>query len=148
MRRPSHGMTFDVDLRPPTRIQPSREAGSLSEVPAWAREALQRYHETQKGPPHTILGHMRGSKVVEWVLGYLATGFVILEATNVLSGIWGWPVGLERGISLGLGLSVFPISVIAWHHGEKGRQQVTASELLTVGSMVLVIVAAIWRVSA
>ena len=147
-RTPNHRVTFDADFRQPVRMRPLMEMEWPPDVPLWAREAMRRSYETVEGPPHAVLGHVRESKVVQWVLGYLALALVILEATNVLSAIWGWPVGLERGVSLWLGLNVFPVSVIAWYHGEKGRQRVTAPELLIVVGMVLAIIAAVWRVSA
>jgi hypothetical protein len=37
---------------------------------------------------------------------------------------------------LALGLGLFPAAVIAWFHGERGRQQVSMTEVLLLGLLV------------
>lgn len=94
-----------------------------------------------------LCARMQRSKVVQWTIAYLALAVVTLEVADNLSGIWRWSETFQRGLSLGLGLGVLPASVVAWYHGEKGRQCVTACEILLLGGLLVLISLSIWRVA-
>ncbi len=81
------------------------------------------------------LGRLRQRKVVEWMLAYFALAWMALQMTDALREIWSWPVGLQRGITLALGLGVMPAAVIAWYHGEKGRQKVCFCEVALIAAL-------------
>ncbi len=55
-----------------------------------------------------------------------------------------WPVTLQRAVSLVLGMGLFPAIVVAWFHGEKGRQHVSALEVAILGMLVAFSSAVIW----
>lgn len=77
---------------------------------------------------------LRDRRLVQWFVAYLAVAWLGLQLTQTLAEIWSFPVMLQRGISLALALGAFPALVIAWYHGELGRQRVCTCEiaLLTV----------------
>jgi len=87
---------------------------------------------------------LQDRKVIRWLLAYLGGTWVLLEAIDVLSGIWSWPLSLQRIACLTLGLGFLPALVLAWFHGEKGRQRVSCWECLLL-SLVLVGSAAVLR---
>jgi hypothetical protein len=61
-----------------------------------------------------LLRHLKDRKVVQWMLGYVAAGWMILQLMDVLSEIWYWPVAVQRTVCLWVGLGLFPALVIAW----------------------------------
>ena len=87
-------------------------------------------------PP--ILQRLRERKLVQWALAYLAGAFVVIQVMDALEG----PLGLSQGVQqalLVLLLVGFPILlVVAWYHGEQGRQRVSGPELLMIGSILVV----------
>jgi hypothetical protein len=71
---------------------------------------------------------------------------MVLQVADPLREIWGWPLGLQRGITLGLGLGLLPAFVVSWFHGEKGRQDICLTEVLLVGGLTLASAVFILRV--
>jgi len=58
-----------------------------------------------------------------------------------------WPLTLQKGVSLVLGMGLFPAIVIAWFHGEKGRQDVCALEVAILGTLIACAGIAVWYLS-
>lgn len=83
-----------------------------------------------------FLGQLARRKVAQWMLAYLAMAWVLLQLTDILSGIWSWSVRLQQIISLVLGLGALPASVVSWYHGEKGRQAPCRIELVLLVTLV------------
>jgi len=87
---------------------------------------------------------LRRRKLVQWVIGYLAVAWVMLEVMSTVGETWGWPaiVGQIAFVVLVVGLGV--AIVLAWFHGERGHQRVTALEsalllaIVTVGGLATV----------
>ena len=81
----------------------------------------------------SLIQDLKGKKVVQWALGYLAGAFVALQLMDALEG----PLGLSQRtqqslvalLAMGLGITV----IVAWYHGEEGRQRVSLGELVAVG---------------
>src|SRR3546814_771335 len=58
---------------------------------------------------------------------------------------FGWPEGLQRGITLALVLGFFVTLVLAWYHGERGAQRVSGAELLVLALLLAVGGGVLWR---
>ena len=97
-------------------------------------------------PRQHLLARLRGRVVVRWVLAYLAGCWMVLQLGDVLADVWAVPLALQKAVSLGLGLGIFPTLVIAWYHGERGRQRVCCAEIGLVGFTVLLAAATVWRI--
>jgi serine/threonine-protein kinase len=68
-------------------------------------------------------------KVVQWAIGYAAVGAVLVEVLDVVGGRFHWPeFVLEASIVL-VASGLFVTLVLAWFHGEKGRQEVSGAEM-------------------
>ena len=100
---------------------------------------------TRVGHMWFLLQHLRERKVVQWMLAYLGGTWMVLEATDVLSEIWGWPLIAQRTICLSLGLGSLPALVLAWYHGEKGRQRMTVLEILMLAGILVGSGTVLWR---
>jgi len=78
---------------------------------------------------------LRRRKIVQWSLAYLAGAWLALQVVAVLAGPFGWSGGLQRGVSVLLACGLFITLVLAWYHGERGRQRVSGPELLLLAGL-------------
>ncbi len=86
---------------------------------------------------------LKARKIVQWALAYLAGAFAALELLDILAANFAWPPVITRGAIILLGFGFFVALVVAWYHGEKGRQRVSGPELLMVAGILAVAGAAI-----
>ena len=79
-----------------------------------------------------MLSEIRDRKLVQWVVAYIVGAFLLLQGLDVVTeGFPGFAWVLR--VAIVLAVMGLPISVvIAWFHGEKGRQKVSGAELLIV----------------
>ena len=78
---------------------------------------------------------IRQRKVVQWALGYLASAWVFLQVMQLIGDSFGWPVVFSR-ILIVLAAAGFVATVIlAWFHGDRGRQRATTAELLMLAAL-------------
>lgn len=96
--------------------------------------------------PRSMLDRLLERRVAQWFIAYLAVAWILLQLTEILAQIWNLPVAAQRGISIVLGLGAFPAMVVAWYHGEMGRQQVCWAEVGIISAMMVGTIATVWRV--
>lgn len=77
-----------------------------------------------------VVEQLRRRKIVQWTIAYLSAAWLTLQVVDVIGDQFDWPNTLERGITATLGAGLFVTVVLAWFHGEKGRQRATKIELL------------------
>ncbi|MDX1493119.1 MAG: tetratricopeptide repeat protein [Longimicrobiales bacterium] len=85
----------------------------------------------------SLLDRLKRRKLFRWALGYVAGAWVVVQVVGELSGPFGVSDALQRGLVVLLAHGLLAVLVVAWYHGERGRQQVTPSEV----TLLLVIVA-------
>lgn len=100
----------------------------------------------EPAPAPGLLERLRRRKIVQWLLGYLAAGWLLLQLNDVLASVWDVPLSTQRALSLALGLGILPALIVAWYHGERGRQEVCCAELVLVGLTGVMTVATVWQV--
>ena len=83
----------------------------------------------------SLLDRLKQRKLVQWALAYLAGAWLLLQVVGEFREPWGWPDGLVRGIHVALVLGFFVALVLAWYHGEQGRQKVSGPELLLIAGV-------------
>ena len=89
-------------------------------------------------PDPSILERLKERKIVQWSAAYLAGAFVAFQAVEVLADPWGISATLQRAVHILLVFGLFITLVLAWYHGEKGRQRASGPELLMI-TLLLVI---------
>ena len=80
---------------------------------------------------------IRERKLVQWVVAYAAGAWVMLEVTDTLSDMWGWPRVVGQAVFVVLMVGLVVTVVLAWYHGEQGRQRFSGSELLLLATVLV-----------
>lgn len=93
-----------------------------------------------------IWQQLRRRKVVQWGIAYAAAAWGVLQGLEYVSEAFGWP-GAIRQVAIFVVMVGLPFVVmVAWYHGDRGRQRVTGTEVtmlvLLAAAGVLFIVAA------
>jgi adenylate cyclase len=83
------------------------------------------------------LRRLKERKVARWGLAYLAAGWVLLQVLNLLATTYAWPPSVTRSLPVLVAAGFFVTVVVAWFHGERGRQRVTGAEMVALGVIVL-----------
>jgi adenylate cyclase len=83
------------------------------------------------------LRRLKERKLARWALAYLASGWVLLQVTNLLATTYAWPPSVTRSLPVLVAAGFFVTVVLAWYHGERGRQRVTGTEAVVLGVIVL-----------
>ncbi|MGO4552097.1 tetratricopeptide repeat protein [Lysobacter sp. 2RAF19] len=88
---------------------------------------------------------LRKRKVAQWVLGYTAVAWALLQGVGMLAGTYGWSaMPMRVGVALAV-LGFFITLVVAWFQGERGQQKVTRLEVSLIAIVVIVGGAWLWQ---
>ena len=83
----------------------------------------------------SLIARLRERKLFQWTLAYLAGAWLIFQALEAIAEPWSIPDGLRRGIHIVLVAGFFVALVLAWYHGEQGRQRVSGPELVMIAAL-------------
>jgi TolB-like protein/tetratricopeptide (TPR) repeat protein len=92
-----------------------------------------------------FLKQLRQRKITQWTLAYLAGAWVFLEVLGFVADHFDWPAVIVQGATITLGMGVSLVLVLAWFHGEKGRQRLGLLEGLLLGGLSLITVALLFQ---
>jgi len=81
---------------------------------------------------------LKERKIVQWAVAYLAGAWLVMQLVDVLGDRWGITDAIARLTDLVLIFGFFITVVLAWYHGEQGRQRVSGMELLIVAGLCLI----------
>ena len=95
----------------------------------------------------SLIERLKERKLVQWALAYLAGGWVLLQVLDLLSDTYGWPAIIMRLTPVLLGVGLLGVLVLAWYHGEQGRQQVSGAELLMLSGVLAIAGGVVWLAS-
>jgi serine/threonine-protein kinase len=86
----------------------------------------------------TFLRRLRERKIGQWTLAYLAGAFVVVQLLDALETALGLTPTIQRAILVMVVVGFFLTLVLAWYHGEKGRQRASGPELLMVAALLAI----------
>jgi len=91
----------------------------------------------------SLLQRLKERKLFQWGLAYLAGAWLIFQGIEVLAEPWNLSEAVQRTIHVLLGVGFFVMLILAWYHGEKGRQRASGVELLILAGILVIAGAAV-----
>jgi len=88
---------------------------------------------------------LKERKLVQWALAYVAAAFALLQGLDIIAQQFGWPENVRRGSTLALVVGFLVTLVLAWYHGERGKQRVTGTEVFVLALLVSLGGLLFWR---
>ncbi|MDH5759031.1 MAG: tetratricopeptide repeat protein [Gemmatimonadota bacterium] len=81
---------------------------------------------------------LKRSKLPQWVAAYVVGSFTVLEIVDLVAEKFLWPVEVERTVILMIAFGLPIAGIVAWYHGEKGRQKVNIAEIVMITALVTI----------
>jgi len=82
-----------------------------------------------EGAGEAFLQRVKERAVIPWALVYLLAAWTLLQAAAFFAEHFQWHPAVLRGVGIFSFVGFIVTLVVAWHHGEKGRQPVTPTEV-------------------
>jgi TolB-like protein/tetratricopeptide (TPR) repeat protein len=93
-------------------------------------------------PPY--LQRLRQRKIVQWAIAYAAVAWLSLEVFDLVAEQFFWPVWIRQGATVLLLFGLFITIVLAWYHGEHGRQKPGWVELVLLTALIALAGQSVW----
>ena len=81
---------------------------------------------------------LRRRKVVQWGIAYAAGAWGLLQGVAYVTDTFHWPDQIQQLATIGLLIGLPVVLVIAWYHGDRGQQRLSAPELTILTLLFLV----------
>lgn len=124
-------------LRLPTHAQVRAAADAQGGIFTAASDDSESDPGRVLGTGELFLQRIRERALVQWTLVYLATAWALVQIVQFLSRHNAWPPIIPQGFALIAFAGFFMAVVVAWYHGEKGRQKVRRSEAVIYVGLVV-----------
>ena len=85
----------------------------------------------------SFIQRLKERKLVQWGAAYLAGAWLLLQVLALLSDAYGWPAFIMRLVPVLLAVGLLAALVLAWYHGEQGRQKASGVELLMLAGILV-----------
>ncbi|HZD04848.1 MAG TPA: tetratricopeptide repeat protein [Longimicrobiales bacterium] len=85
----------------------------------------------------TVFARLKRRKLVQWTAAYVTAAAALFGTLQSVGEVFAWPAGLLRAVVFLLLAGLLWTVVLAWYHGDRGRQRVTAGEVafLAIGGL-------------
>ena len=83
----------------------------------------------------SFIDNLKQRKLFQWAVSYLAGAWLIVQMVDVLGAHWGLPDHFARILDVALVIGFFMTLVVAWYHGDQGRQRVSGPELMLIAGL-------------
>ena len=102
-------------------------AGNLATL---ERITEDRVTDASEGENESTWTKLRRRKVVQWGIVYAAGAWGLLQGLEYVTSTFDWPRQIQQFTTLALLIGLPIVLLIAWYHGDQGRQRVSAAELI------------------
>jgi TolB-like protein len=89
-------------------------------------------------PDKSLLQRLKERRLFQWAVAYLAGAWLVFQGVEVMADPWNLSAGLQRTLHILLVIGFFVTLVLAWYHGEQGRQRVSGAELLMIAALLAI----------
>ena len=87
---------------------------------------------------------LRQGKVVQWMVAYFAAAWLTLELFDLVAEQFLWPLWVRQGATVVLLFGLLVTLVLAWQHGERGRQKVGFGEIALLAVLLGLAGGSVW----
>lgn len=91
-----------------------------------------------------FLQRLRKRKIAQWAIAYAAAAWLSLEVFDLVAEQFFWPVWIRQGTTILLLFGLLITIVLAWYHGERGRQKVGLVELILLITLLSLGAQSVW----
>jgi adenylate cyclase len=132
---------------------PGQMAAALPRLLEAVRRMLSQSQHPSGPAPSSLSTHvpslwqrLKENKVAQWTLAYAAFAFALLQGVALLINAFVWPHEVLRVamIVMLIGLPIVP--VLAWYHGMRAVKRVTGTELVLIGTLLVIGGILLWQV--
>ena len=88
--------------------------------------------DASEGESESTWARLSRRKVVQWGIVYAAGAWGFLQGLEYVTDTFHWPDAIQQSATLALLIGLPVVLVIAWYHGDQGRQRVSAAELTII----------------
>jgi len=92
-----------------------------------------------------MLAKLRERKVAQWGIAYVAGAWGLLQGIGFAADAFAWPSAIKRVALLLLLIGLPIVLVLAWYHGDRGEQRLSATELAILTVLFLLGGGLFWR---
>jgi TolB-like protein/cytochrome c-type biogenesis protein CcmH/NrfG len=92
-----------------------------------------------------FIARLKQRKLVQWALAYVAFAFALIQVLDVVADSYDWPHSAMHVVFGLIALGFVVALLLAWYHGEKGRQRVSGAELLLIALVLAIGGGLLWR---
>ena len=85
--------------------------------------------------PHSFFRSLRERKIVQWLVVYLTGSWATLEVVATLAETVQFLESVQAMLPILIALGIPVVLVLAWYHGEKGRQRFSGAELVILATL-------------
>jgi adenylate cyclase len=83
-------------------------------------------------------------KVFQWTAAYFAAAWLSLELFDLVAEQFLWPIWVRQSATVLLLFGVLVTVVLAWNHGERGRQRVGSGEFVLLAALLALAGGSVW----
>lgn len=92
----------------------------------------------ERGPGELFLQRVRDRAILQWGMIYTAAALVTVQTARFASELLNWPSLIHRSLALLGFVGFFVTLIVAWFHGEKGRQRVQRVEVALIAGLLII----------
>ena len=86
----------------------------------------------------TVAARIRDNKVIQWGIAYLGAALALAQAQQFVGAAFDWPAWTGRVLAIALIIGLPIALTVAWYHGHRGLQRITAGELWIISLLLLI----------
>jgi TolB-like protein/Flp pilus assembly protein TadD len=92
----------------------------------------------------SYLQRLKQRKIVQWVIAYAAAAWLSLEVFDLVAEQFFWPAWIRQAATILVLFGLIITIVLAWYHGERGRQRVGAVETVLLVALLVMAGQSVW----
>ena len=92
----------------------------------------------------SVLQRLRKRQIAKWAIAYLAGAWLLLQLFDLVAEQFLLPVWVRQGATVLLLFGVLITLVLAWYHGERGRQKVGVFEAVLLIALLMLAGQSVW----